>query len=126
VGVLPRHVARREIEGVRMADSFAVRANEETIIRDRRRAVKLGLFTVDANVVQPGGFSGRLVDRRERSGAGADVDVVADDRRRGEDSPSGVVLPKHCGENECQHRQLAFFFFGLPIFASSGFPIHRP
>jgi hypothetical protein len=124
--VLPRHVARREIEAVRVADPFAVGANEKTIARDRWRAVKLCLFTVDANVVQPDGFSGRLIDRRERARAGADVDVVADDRRRREDSPSGVVLPKHRGENECQHRQLAFFFFGLPIFASSGFPIQRP
>jgi len=88
--------------------------------------VELRLIPVGADVVLPARLPGGLVDCVERSGARPDVDVVADDRRRGEDSPAGIEAPQDCGEKEREHRQLAFFFFGFPIFAISGLPIHRP
>jgi hypothetical protein len=86
-----------------MSNPFAVGADENPLGIRRRRAVKLRLIPVDANVVQPARFPGGLVDRCERAGARADVDRIADNCRRGEDSAACVVLPQHGRENDGQH-----------------------
>ena len=108
--VLPRNFACRAIKGIKVTDE-AISTDEDAILRHGRRAMKFALSAVSGDVVDPDRSSAGAIDRREHSGARSDVDDVAHDRGRDEDSASGLVLPQQfrrgerCREHQCENHE---------------------